>query len=191
MKNSLALVLGVSALATLGTAQVHIANDGRASKVPVPRAGLTKQDLTFMNDAAVSNMFEIATSKIALAQASSPWAKEYAKEMIDEHTGAQDELGLIAKDAGVSLPTGLPAQQQAIVAKLGKTMGTGFDEAYRQVQIDGHQQTSAKFDKEVKTGHDSGARNYAIKILPAVRMHLKLAKLQKTMMGETKLQTNQ
>jgi putative membrane protein len=178
-------------LVAFGTTQVRIANDGRANKVPVPRSGITQQDLTFLQDASVANMFEIATSKAALAQASSPWAKEFAKEMIDEHTSAQNELGLIAKNGNVTLPTGLPADKQAIVAKLQKTPSGSFDDAYRTVQIDGHRQTSAKFDKEVKSGHDSAARNYAIKILPAVRMHLKLATLRKTMMGETKIQTNQ
>lgn len=191
MKASINLILGVAALSALSTAQVNIAHDGRANKVPVPRAGLTKQDLSFMSDAAVANMFEIATSKVALAQATTPWAKEFAKEMIDEHTGAQNELGIVAKERGVALPTGLPPKQQAVVAKLIRTPPADFDEAYRKVQIDGHRQTSAKFDVEVKTGHDSGARNYAIKILPAVRMHLKLATLRKTMMGETKIQTNQ
>lgn len=189
MKPTLALTVG--ALAALGTAQVRIAQDGRANKVPVPRSGLSAQDSAFMNDAAVANMLEIATSKVALAKATSPWAKEFAKEMIDEHTGAQNELSLVAQAKGVKLPTGLPAKQQAIVVMLQGTPALSFDEAYRKVQIQGHEQTSAKFDLEVKSGHDSGARNYAIKILPAVRMHLKLAKLQKTMMGETKIQTNQ
>lgn len=179
------------ALVAVGTAQVRIANDGRANKVPVPRAGVTPQDLAFTKDAAVANMFEIATSKVALSRASSPWAKEFAKEMIDEHTNANNELGLVAKTTGISLPTGLPADKQAIVAKLQSVGAASFDETYRTVQIDGHKQTSAKFDKEVKSGHDSAVRNYAIKILPAVRMHLKLATLRKTMMGETKIQTNQ
>ena len=50
---------------------------------------------------------------------------------------------------------------------------------------------SSTYDREIKTGYDSAVRNFAIKILPAIRMHLKLANLRKTMMGETKIQTNQ
>ena len=189
MRNLYPVVLLV--LAANGTAQVRVANDGRANKVPVPRAGLSSQDRQFMKDASVANVFEIATSKVALSRARGPWAKQFAKEMIEEHTGAQNELGLVAKSKGIALPTGLPMRQQAIVAMLKNVDAAGFDEAYRKAQIDGHQQTSAKFGTEIKRGHDSAARNYAIKILPAVRMHLKLARLQKTMTGETKIQTNQ
>ena len=170
---------------------MKIYNDGRANKVPSPRAGMTTQDVSFLKDAKVSIMFELATSRLAALYATTPWGKEFAKEMVDEHTSSGNELDMIAKEAGVALPTGLPAAKQTIVAALQKANGTGFDEAYRKTQIDNHQSANATYDREIKMGHDSAVRNFAIKTLPAIRMHLKLAKLQKTMMGATKIQTNQ
>lgn len=182
MKRSL-LVLSVLGLSIVASAQnkVVISADGRPSRISAPKIGLNPQDKMSIMNAKVSNLLEIKTSEIALKRGTSAWTKRFAKDMIRDHSAAHEELRLISKRKGVVLDKKLPADKMAILRKLESVPRSKFDAMYRMVQIAGHKETAMKFEKGIKNGKDDDVKGYLIKMLPAVKMHLKAAETKMTM----------
>ena len=165
-----ALILAVAACAQTSVSKAT----GYPDKVGMPRKGLSAQDRTFIMDAAAGNQFEIKSSEAAMKNGSSSFVKKFAKMMIVDHGAAFDELKVDAAKKGVMVSKKLPAPKQAIVDKLSGLKGAAFDAAYLKAQDAAHKETAMKMEKQIKTGHDEVAKNYAIKTLPAVKMHQKM-----------------
>jgi len=188
MKTTL-LIAGLAiSLSSLAPAQnVRISQDGRPenmARIP-PKAGINAQDRKFMNFACHSNAFEIMSSELALQRAQSEWARNFARDMIREHTMAQNELKMLAREKGVQLDQTLPKKMQAELDRLSRLSGAEFDRAYRDIQLKAHQETALMMERQIKNGRDSMIRNYAVKSLPAVKKHREMAMQRTTMMGHT------
>lgn len=189
MKHNLriAVVLSAFALGALSFGQVAISKDGRVNKLGAPKKGVSAQDAMFIKDAAAGNMFEIRSSEVAMKNGSSTFVKQFAKEMIADHGAAFAELKVVASKKGKTASKTLPPAKAAIVKKLSGLHGAAFDAAYQKAQKDAHAETAAKLEKEIKMGHDADVKDYAVKTLPAVKMHQKMLMMKKTMMGKTKM----
>ncbi|MBS0270659.1 MAG: DUF4142 domain-containing protein, partial [Proteobacteria bacterium] len=57
---------------------------------PALAADIPSQTKDFVNNASVGNKFEIDTSQLALKYAKSPEVKNFAQQMITDHTKAGD-----------------------------------------------------------------------------------------------------
>jgi putative membrane protein len=169
---------------------VTFSRDGRPERIFRPVSGLNSVDATFLKNAAYVNMFELQAAKVAADRGSSDFTKEYAKEMMTDHTMALDHLKKVASDKGVVLPSELPNAQQHSINFLSSLNGGDFDGAYRRTQIDGHQMAAGMFQSEISNGHDEDVKGYAVLTLPEVKLHQRLAMQQKTMMGSTKADHN-
>ena len=180
----------LSTMPAMAQQSTRFSFDGRPERMFNPGKGLNMFDSKAMKEAAIANMFEIATSEVALERGSSTWVKQFAREMVDEHKSAQNELGLIADRKGFDLPNGLPKDKQKIVNRLKMLSGDAFDRKYREVQLMGHRTTSAKFQDFIRGGHDDDVKAYLVKTLPAVKMHFRMAQMQRTMTGPTKMEHN-
>src|SRR5580692_2342594 len=118
-----------------------------AENAAVPSANpdstiLSTTDVTkapnFVTLAASSDMFEIASSKIALQRSTNADIKRFAQMMIDAHTKTTAALkGLVANQNNLSLPTALPPDLQAKLDQLGSVSPADFDNTYLNDQIDG------------------------------------------------------
>lgn len=185
------MVAGVLAGAVTANAQVAISQDGRPEKMAAIKhlTGLNNSDMKMLQTIYWGNAFEIKISEIAVNRAQSIWAKEYAKEMIHEHTMAQNEVKLLAADKGVSLNNNLPRDLVSALNKLQNASAASFDNLYRAAAMSSHSQASEVLKKAIKFGHDEQVRSLAIKLLPAVKDHYALAQIRQTMMGATKSRT--
>jgi len=177
----------------LACAQDQVSAGGRPlrmTQIPPQKMGLNATDMMALRNIAIANMFEIKSSQLALSRGGSAWTREFGKEMIHEHTGAQNELRSLASSKGVGLPSGLPAAQRAMLSRLAGLHGSAFDSMYRQAQLKGHVQTEMKLRTAMARGHDADVRGFEVKLLPAVVMHKRMAILKQTMMGPTKMMGN-
>ncbi|RYG26401.1 DUF4142 domain-containing protein [bacterium] len=184
----LPLMIAGLALAAVAGAQVPIARDGRVERLHQPKIGLNAQDSKFILDAAAGNTFEVRSSQLAVRNGRSPFVRQFAKEMILDHGSAFEELKLLARKKGRRVSKVLPPKYQAIIARLSRLRGGAFDAAYQQAQKAAHEETAAKLRKEIANGRDGDVKSYAIKMLPAVEMHLKMLLTKRTMTGPTKMQ---
>jgi putative membrane protein len=166
-------------------AQVRVSSSGRTENINkiLPKNGLNRQDRTFMMDAAHINRGEVMLGELA-RQRGGTWGRQYGSDMVTEHNAALEELKTIARRKSVSLPGGMDRKHQAVHDKLSRLSGQAFDSAYRAVMIKGHGEAAMKLSTEIKRGHDSMVRNYAVTMLPSVKLHQKLAQQRKTLRNQ-------
>jgi putative membrane protein len=160
-----------------------VANDGTFDAGNAGMAGMNavapaNAGQTFVNTAAASDAFEVATSKLALDASSSAAVKKYANQMIAAHTASTDKLK--ATTAGITPaitpdPT-LNAEQQATLDALKTKKGADFDAAYIAAQQSGHQQTLDALKGYAATGDVAALKTFASGLVPTVAAHLNMAK---------------
>jgi putative membrane protein len=128
---------------------------------------------TFIEKAAITDQFEIESSKLALQKASDPQVKQFAQQMIDEHTRSSDKLKATLESAGGVAPQiDLDAKHGALMDKLHKASGKEFDSLYVKIQRDGHKEAVGLFRKYSKAGKAAPLKGFAQETLPVIEKHL-------------------
>ena len=139
-------------------------------------SSINATDKTFVKNAAIGGMTEVDLGKIAAAKGGSQAVKAFGTKMVDDHTKADDELKATAMPLGLTPPAALDATHQRVVDKFNKMSGgTAFDRAYRTQMIADHKTTIALFQKEAKSGKNADLKAFAVKTLPTLQEHLKMA----------------
>lgn len=139
-------------------------------------AALTAPD--FAKKAAMSDMYEIASSKLAVTMATDPAIKKFAQQMVDGHTATTRALkAAIAKDNVIMLPaTALDAEHQALVDALKAAKGANFDTLYKTQQTDVHTKTLATLEGYASAGDKPAVKAFAAETAPKVKSHLDMVK---------------
>lgn len=133
----------------------------------------------FVMKAAQGGMYEVKSSESAVQKAKSPKVKQFAEQMIADHTKANEELKQAAAAKGLTVPPGVSQEQAQMLAKLGKASGEGFDAEYVKQQTEAHEKTVALFKGQAMNGQDADLKAWAKKTLPTLEMHLKHVKEMK------------
>lgn len=131
----------------------------------------------FIHNAAISNMFEIESSKLALTKAHNPKVKEFAQMMVTDHSGAG--AGLKAAVAGLKtphgdIPTVLDETHQAKLDELKKLSGAEFDTAYIDAQVEAHKAATTLFEGYGENVEDDSLKAFAVETLPKLIEHQKI-----------------
>lgn len=121
---------------------------------------------------------------MALTKGTDSSVKVYARQMITEHTAAQDDLEDVVDeiDLDVNLSDTLAPDQVAMRNMLMGLSGAAFDSAYISGQITGHQKTLIAFDAELSGGMNPNVRQYATDKRPSIQAHLVSAETIRTNM---------
>lgn len=132
----------------------------------------------FANAAAASDKFEIETSKLASAQASSAAVKSFAAKMISAHTASTAKLKSTASGMSPSMTPddSLSAEQQSTLDSLKAKKGADFDSSYAAAQVDGHQKTLDALKNYAASGDNATLKAFANGLIPTVTAHLNMAK---------------
>lgn len=140
-------------------------------------AQMSSTDKKFMMMAAMGGMAEIEMARLALQKSGNDSVKQYAQKMIDDHTMAGDELKQLASSKGVTLPMQPDAKHMAMMSKMQKLSGAQFDMMYvKEAGVKDHEKMAKLYMKESMSGKDMDAKAWAAKTLPAVQMHLQMAR---------------
>lgn len=126
---------------------------------------------TFVNAAAISNLFEIQSSQLALSNATDDAIKAFAQHMIDDHSMAGDELKAAASGVGLTVPTDLDQATADKLVQLQAVTGEQFDLLYVQLQTGAHAEAVALFSGYAKGGDDEKLKAFAAKTLPTLHQH--------------------
>ena len=133
-------------------------------------------DRAFMIQAAQSNLAEIELSQLALRRAASNDVKQYARQMIQDHRQANNQLSRLAQQKGVTLPTETDAQHQALRAQLQQMSDSSFDRAYMTAMQADHDRAVALFQNQATQGRDPEVKAFAARILPKIQQHDAMAR---------------
>jgi putative membrane protein len=138
----------------------------------------------FVMMAASSDMFEIQSSTIALEKAQSEEVKEFAQQMIDDHTKASTELkaAVESSEKDLEVPESMLEKHQEQVEALNSASGSAFDAAYLEAQTAAHEEAVALMTSYAKGGEEAELKAHAAKAQPIVEMHLEhVQKLDQSM----------
>ena len=173
MTRSIIRLLAASALPLiLASAPAAFAADPPAKQAAAP-AMATPSTSTFLTNTAVANLFEIESSKAALAKTKNDKIKAFANLMVTDHTGAGTKFKQAVTDAKLTPPAEkLDAKHQALLDDMKKKDGAAFDSAYVKAQHDGHVETVAMFEAYAKRGDNARMKQFASEMLPTLKAHL-------------------
>ena len=189
--------LPLSAQTGTGTSSAKPATAGESAKPATTGAQghsaqtskLAAADTTFVHEAAVGGMAEVAMGRMAAEKAASPDVKQFGQRMVDDHGKANGELKTLAAGKGVTLPTTLDATHKAAQEKLSKLTGAAFDKAYMQQMVNDHDKTVASFKRAASTAADAELKGWAAKTLPTLQEHQKMARSVNAKMGSAGAKT--
>lgn len=130
----------------------------------------------FVMTAAMSDRYEIESSRIALKKATSPEVKRFAQQMIDAHTKTTAMLKAAASSDGVAItpPGQFDAKFQTKIDALNSADAAGFDNVYVMQQRQAHTETLAMMQGYASGGDKPAIRKFAADTAPKVQMHLKM-----------------
>lgn len=126
----------------------------------------------FVEKAAITDMFEIESAKLALTQSKVKAVKDFAQMMIDAHTATTAELKPLAAAAKVEPPTQLDNDHMAKLDDLKNAKVEDFDDKYIDQQTDAHQNALNLMKDFAANGKDAGLQGFAAKTQTAVQAHL-------------------
>ena len=151
-------------------------------------AATVRNDAHILAVTHVSNLGEISAGNVALTKGSDAAVKQFAAQMIADHTNVDAQGNAIATSLGASLtppdntlPTIVAAESDTLNAA---TAGTTFDRVYIAQQVRAHIRTLGLVDASIPL-----AQNAQLKALlqntvrPGVAMHLQMAQTIQARIG--------
>ncbi|WP_316737371.1 DUF4142 domain-containing protein [Pedobacter aquatilis] len=137
--------------------------------------GLDEEGGTFLKKAAVGGIVEIEAAKVALTNSSNAEVKNFAQQMITDHTKANKELKAFALEKKVITPDALPADEQIHLDAMKKMKGADFDKHYIAMMVTDHEKTVALFEQG-KQNKNSELKTWATNTLKTIEAHTAKAK---------------
>jgi putative membrane protein len=138
--------------------------------------GRPSQD--YVTKAAIGDMFEIQSSKLALKQSHDSKVKSFASRMIKDHTAGSAKLKSIIKAEELPLvpPAKLDDAHQQMIDQLSSAKGADFDKMYLDMQMKAHEEALALHQGYAENGLEPKLKVFAKKISAVVQMHLSMLK---------------
>lgn len=118
-------------------------------------AAVTDQDKQFLTMAAQSDFNEIQLSKLAETKATNSQVKAFAHKMVADHTTLEAKMKPFATAWGLTPPSALDADHQAIYDKLNTLSGADFDKEYMDAMVTDHHKALDAFTQEADTTTDT------------------------------------
>ncbi|MFM7349161.1 MAG: DUF4142 domain-containing protein [Erythrobacter sp.] len=140
---------------------------GGAFAVQAPSA----QD--FAQRAAMSDMFEIQSSNIALKKVKPGGVRDFAQMMIADHTKSSEAMkqAIAASGQTLAMPASLDATRQSQIAVLNRLEGQDFEREYLNQQMAAHREALALLKSYAGSGDTAELRQFAQSTIPAVQKH--------------------
>src|SRR6195256_5576404 len=138
--------------------------------------GIAPTTADFVKEVAISDMFEIDSSKLAQDKGNAA-EKTFASQMITDHTKTSTELkGLVSSSkVKADLPAALDSSHQSKLDKLKGESGKDFSSDYDSMQVSAHKDAVSLFDRYAKSGENAELKEWAGKTLPTLKHHLEMA----------------
>src|SRR5215212_9607962 len=174
--HTLAILASTALLPTLAFAQTQPAQPtapAQPSAQPQTAQPGAPSAAEFVTKAASSSLFEIQSSQSALQKSQNNQVRDFAQKMIEDHTKASDQLKAAAQ--GQTVPTTPDVEHAQMLQQLNGANGVDFDRRYVQLQLTGHQEAIALFDRYAQNGDNPQLKQFAQQTLPDLREHLQMA----------------
>jgi putative membrane protein len=149
------------------------AQSGSSGKMADARSG--NPDALFMTETAHMSHAEIAAGQLALKKATNPQVKQFAQQMITDHTQGNQQLMAVAKQKGVDLPKRPDELHTKGAAAMANMSGADFDREYMSCMTSDHAKLLSSVEDKAATAKDPDVRSFAAAQVPIVRHHYQMA----------------
>lgn len=146
-----------------------------APGVPAPNQPNTTDKL-FVRLVGEGGLAEVTLGQLATGKAQASSVEEFARRMVDDHSGANDDLADLADNSGILVPEELNPEHAAMRDQLDGLEGEEFDLTYMRGQVIDHQKTATLLIWEIGSGQDAELQQFAAATLPVVLEHLRMAR---------------
>ena len=136
------------------------------------------QDKLFVRQMTLGGRAEVELGRLAQRKGVDQVVKDFAENMVADHSKGNDRLTRAAKGVIGEIPEGLDPEHLTIQRELNELSGTDFDIAYLAAQIRDHQKTANLLQWHISYGQNQPLVQYSIETLPLVMTHLEHAKLE-------------
>lgn len=155
------------------TAQTRLS----ANQAPAPTPTTAPE---YVMQAALSDRYEIESSRLAVARANAQALKDFARHMIDEHTATTAALMAALPRAGVPAPDlSRPDDTRRAMLDALQQPSAGsaeFDDRYKAQQVQAHREALALHENYARNGDNAVLREVAAQTAPKVKHHLDMLK---------------
>lgn len=154
------------------------AKTGAASGGDEPEMPAATTAQGFAMRAALSDMFEIQSSQLALERSQADEVKVFARRMITEHQTMTNELQSALQQANVTVapPAQLDAEKQTMIQQLRDASAEDFDDRYIDGQTESHENTLNLFRDYANNGDTPVLKQLANRGVAAIENHLETVK---------------
>ena len=137
---------------------------------------ISRRTQDFVNQVAVSDLFETASAKLAQANGNEA-GKKFANQMIEDHSKTSSELKriMLAVSSKAEIPSQLDFPHQRKLDELNNARGENFSSLYAAQQVEAHREAVALFEQYANGGDQPELKAWAGQTLPALKHHLEMA----------------
>lgn len=134
----------------------------------------TSEAAAFAKKAALGDMFEIESSKLAASKSSNPNVKQFAQDMIDAHTKTTEQVKTLATQENIAseLPAAMDRKHAKLLSDLNSLSGPRFDRKYMDLQISAHKDAASVFESYAAKGKNPAFKQFASDTAPVIKTHL-------------------
>jgi putative membrane protein len=131
----------------------------------------------FVEQAGTSGLAEVEMGELGAQKAKNNQVQAFAKQMVEDHKKANQELVTATKGKGVQVPSSRTSMHKATVEKFQQQdAGKNFDRDYMEQMVEDHKAAVELFETAADDEQlDIDLRAYAKKTLPTLQAHLKEA----------------
>jgi len=153
---------------------VSAVKDAVAGAVGTIAAELTNSTQGFVDEAALTDMYEVQAGQLATMRAHAADIKNFGQHMVDDHTKSTNELKSILIKSAPSFmpPMQLDSRREGLLSDLKGAKDEDFEGRYIAQQINTHNEALILMRGYAKDGDNPDLGPFAAKAQPMVQMHL-------------------
>lgn len=134
---------------------------------------LNAVDRDFAMRAFGSSIAEVQAGRLAAEKTLDEDVRQFAQEMVKDHTASNEELTKIAQTKKLELPMAPSTSFKEPLQQLTTVTGPQHDRFYMErFGVDGHKETLQIYEREIREGQDGELKRYAERWVPTLRAHL-------------------
>ena len=156
---------------------------GAGATPALSQDGAARPSQGYVTKAAIGDLFEVQSSKLALKKSSDAKVKQFASRMVKDHTASSAKLKRIIKAEELPLARSakLDDAHQKMLDNLAASNGSDFDKLYHEEQQKAHEEALALHQGYAENGLEPKLKDFARKTSQVVKMHLDMLKGQHSM----------
>jgi putative membrane protein len=126
----------------------------------------------FVVEAVADNYAVINMSNLVIERGQDNGLKQFAVDLLKDHTMFQNGITRLAADKHITVPTEASATELKELEALKKLDARGFDKAWCDKLIEQKKKTITRFESDSANISDEGVKEWVAKVIPLNREHL-------------------